>query len=97
MLFRIPIPSSIAGKSFKLIGPTCESEAEALYFTNFLLSVSCVGGLVVRALVFCYIHVSYSEVGCSSLDCDFFPRLRVRGNVAIFFFFFGCSRAGPID
>ena len=28
MLFRILILSSIVGKSFKLIGPTCESEAE---------------------------------------------------------------------
>ena len=96
MLFRILIPSSIAGKSFKLIGPTCESEAEALYFTNYPLSVSCVGGLVVRALVFCYIDDSYSWVAGSSPDCDFFPRLRVRDNVA-FFFFFGCSQAGPID
>ena len=58
MLFRIPISSSIASKSFKLIGPTCESEAEASYFTNFPLSVGFVGGLVVRALVFH--HLSYA-------------------------------------
>ena len=70
MLFRIPISSSIADKSFKLIGPICESEAEALYSTNLPLSIGCMGGLVVKALVFFSIKNSNCYVAGSSPCCN---------------------------
>ena len=76
MLFRIPIPSSIAGKSFKLIGPTCESKAEALYSTNFPFSIGCVGGLMVRVLSSAFEILIIRSWVQGSVG-TFIPRLRV--------------------
>ena len=95
MLFRILIASSIAGKSFKLIGPTCEAEAEALYFTNFPFLIGCTGGLVVRALDFHYLIILILRLRVRGSIATLNLRLLVRGSD--FFIFFGCSQADPID
>ena len=60
MLFRILISFSIADKSFMFIGPTCEFEAETLYFTNFPLSIGYIGSLEVKALIFRHLQIAYS-------------------------------------